>query len=160
MDGEHLKIDLGSGNPDEGEIQPEGYILQDIEPHKGIELVCDIEKLDRYIKKGQCKRIRASHVLEHFPTSHIKPIFTMIHDLLEKGGEFEIHVPNFGWHCALYCEGRDEEAVHYAFGGQLDSFDYHKTAFTSKLLLEYLRDTNFTVVQLEVEHSLHCLARN
>lgn len=158
MKGEHLLLDLGSGNPAEGENQPEGYLLQDIEPHKGIDLVCDIEELDKYIKEGQCQKIRASHVLEHFPTDHIPKIFKMIHTLLEKDGVLEIHVPNFRWHCALICEDRDEEAVHYAYGGQLDSYDFHKTAFTPRILIQRLTDAGFKIERLEVEHSLHCLA--
>lgn len=158
MLGSHLKIDLGSGNPDQGEIQPEGYILQDIEPHKGIELVCDIEELDKFIQPGQCKKIRASHVLEHFPTSHIPKIFKMIYSLLEEGGEFEVHVPNFKWHCALILEDKDEEAVNYAYGGQLDKFDFHKTAYTPNILLKRLKEAGFKVVQFEIEHSLHVLA--
>lgn len=158
MNGKSLLLDIGSGNPEEGEVRPEGFLLQDIEPHKGIDLVCDIEELDKFIKVGQCKRIRASHVLEHFPTSHIPKIFSMIHTLLEKNGEFEIHVPNFGWHCALFCEGKDEEAVHYAYGGQLDKYDFHKTAFTPRILISRLTESGFRLEKLEVEHSIHCLA--
>lgn len=158
MNGEHLLLDLGSGNPEEGELQPEGYLLQDIEPHKGIDLVCDIAELDKFIKPGQCKRIRASHVLEHFPTRTVPKLFNMFHNLIEKDGEIEIHVPNFKWHCALVCEDRDEEAITYAYGGQLDEYDFHKTAFTPTLLVRYLTKSGFKIVDLQVEHSIHCLA--
>lgn len=158
MLGEHLLLDVCSGNPEEGEIRPDGYIYQDIESHKGIDLVCDLEELNKYIAKGQCKRIRASHCLEHFPTSHIPTILKMIHGLLEKDGELEIHCPNIKWHCALILEDRDEEAVNYAFGGQRDVYDFHKTGFTPTILIRRLTEAGFKIVDLQIEHSLHCLA--
>jgi predicted SAM-dependent methyltransferase len=159
MDGEHLKIDLGSGNPEEGEIQPEGFILQDIAPHKGITLVCDILALVNHIKPGQCSHIRASHVLEHFSTKTIPTLFKMIHTLLESEGIFEIHSPNFKWHGALLLEDRDEEAVNYAYGSQKDEFDYHKTAFTSGILYKRLTEAGFQLVGITIEHSLHAIAK-
>lgn len=158
MIGKHLWIDLGSGNPDVGEIQPKGYILQDIEKHKNISLVCDILDIEKHIKKGQCNRIRASHVLEHFPTDQIPSILSMLYGLLEKGGTIEIHVPNFRWHAQLIAEGRDEEAVHYCFGGQMDQYDFHKTAFTPKILEKLLINAGFKIESIEEEHSIHIVA--
>lgn len=158
MKGKHLLLDLASGNPAEGELQPVGYILQDIEPHPGISLVCDIVDLKKHIKNGQCKRIRASHCLEHFPTRQLPSIFSMIYDLLEPGGDVEVHVPNFRWHAQLISEGRDEEAVNYCFGGQRDKYDFHKTAFTPKILRARLSEAGFIIADLIEEHSLHCIS--
>jgi predicted SAM-dependent methyltransferase len=158
MEGKHLLLDLASGNPSEGEIQPTGYILQDIEPHPGITLVCDLEELDKFVKPGQCKKIRMSHALEHFPTSHTLPILKMIYRLLEDGGEFEVHVPNFQWHCQLLSEGKDEEAVHYCFGGQRDRYDFHKTAFSPTILARALKEAGFKDATMSVEHSIHATA--
>ena len=158
MLGEHLLLDIGSGNPKEGEIRPDGYIYQDIEPHEGIDLVCDIKELDKHIKKGQCKTIRASHICEHFETKYIPTLFKMIYELLEPNGQFEVHVPNLKWHCALILEDRDEEAVNYAFGGQRDVYDFHKTGFTPTILIRRLTEAGFKIVDLQIEHSLHCLA--
>jgi predicted SAM-dependent methyltransferase len=158
MLGEHLLLDLASGNPDEGELQPVGYILQDIEPHKGITLVCDLEELDKHIKPSQCKRIRISHALEHFPTAHVPILLKMFHTLLESDGNLEVHVPNFLWHAELLSEGRDEEAVTYAFGGQRDIYDQHKTAFTPKILRSRLQEAGFKIIWEEIEHSIHILA--
>lgn len=159
MQGEHLMIDLGSGNPEEGENQPYGYILQDIRPHKGIQLVCDIEELNKYIKSGQCKKLRMSHVLEHFPTAKVVPLLKMLSTLLEKDGELEIHVPNFRWHASLLLQDQDEEAVTYAFGGQRDEFDFHKTAFTPALIYKALTESGFSIVNIAVEKSIHVLAK-
>lgn len=159
LEGEHVLLDLCSGNPEEGEIQPEGYVLHDIEPFKGISLVCDLEQLDTHVKQGQCKGIRCSHCLEHFPTSHLPTIFTMIYSLIEDGGYFEVHVPNFLWHAQLLTEGRDEEAVNYCFGGQRDQYDFHKTAFTPAILRKHLTEAGFTIVNMVSEHSIHALAQ-
>ncbi len=159
MDGKHLYIDLGSGDPKDGEFQPEGYILQDIQPLPNVTLVCDIVDLDKHIQPEQCLKIRASHVLEHFPTRKIPELFTMIYRLLEKDGEFEIHVPNFRWHAQLLAEERDDEAVNYCFGGQKDEYDFHKTGFTPKILSRLLTEAGFRIEVLEEEHSLHVSAK-
>lgn len=158
MLGEHLKLDLGSGNEEEGEFHPKGFILQDIQPHKGIDLVCDILDLEKYIKKGQCKYIRACHILEHFSTNQILNILSILYRLLEKGGILEVHVPNFRWHAQLLDFNRDEEAVKYCFGGQKDQYDFHKTGFTPNILVLRLTEAGFTVEHLEEEYSLHVIA--
>ena len=159
MLGKHLKLDLGSGNPDEGEFQEEGFILQDIQPHKNITLVCDILDLEKHIKPEQCHHIRMSHVLEHFSTKQIPHILSMIYKLLEPGGFIEIHVPNFQWHADLLQFNRDEEAILYCFGGQKDEFDFHKTAFSRKILESRLIEAGFTIIKIEEEHSLHVIAK-
>jgi predicted SAM-dependent methyltransferase len=99
-----------------------------------------------------------SHVCEHFETSYIPTLFKMVYDFLEPNGQFICHVPNFKWHAALILEDKDEEAVHYAFGGQLDKYDFHKTAFTPVLLFKRLGEAGFRVEKIQVEHSIHCIA--
>lgn len=158
LEGEHLMLDLASGNPEEGEIQPKGYILQDIQPHKGIDLVCDILQLKGFVKPGQCKSIRMSHVLEHFPKAQVVPILKMLLPLLEEGGNLEIHVPNFKWHASLLLLDKDTEAVNYAFGGQRDEYDFHKTAFTPYLLGKALTDAGYKVNDIVIENSIHVIA--
>jgi predicted SAM-dependent methyltransferase len=158
LNGEHLLLDLASGNPEEGEIRPEGYLYQDIEPHKGIDLVCDLEELNKYVKLGQCKQIRISHALEHFPTSHVSTILTMLYGLLEDEGILEIHVPNLQWHLQLLSEGKDEEAVNYVFGGQRDQYDFHKTGFTPSIIVQRLIDAGFKIKDMQIEHSIHVIA--
>jgi predicted SAM-dependent methyltransferase len=158
MEGEHLLLDLGSGNPLEGEIQPEGYIHQDIQKFKGIDLVCDIEDLRQHIKPGTCKKIRASHICEHFPTAKIVPLFIMLYEFLEKDGELEVHVPNFKWHGALLLQDMDEEAVTYAYGSQKDKYDFHKTAFTPNIICRRLIEAGFKVKEINIEQSIHVKA--
>ena len=156
--GQHIKLDIGSGNPDEGGFQPQGFILQDIEPHKNVSVVCDIEELDKFIAEGQCSHLRASHVLEHFETYKIPQLLKMFYYLIEKGGELEIHVPNLRWHFQLIGEGRDDEAVTYMFGGQKDKYDYHKTGFTLKRLVQLITEAGFTIKEQGEDGSLHVYA--
>jgi predicted SAM-dependent methyltransferase len=153
-----MRLDLGSGNPADGESQPEGYVLNDVEPHPGIDIVCNIKDIHKVIPKGYCSEVRMSHVLEHFTIKEVKEIFKMIHDLLEPNGKFTIIVPNFRWHAELVATGNDEMAVHYAFGGQLDEYDIHKTAFTPKILEKYLIENDFKVLSMGNLTSIECTA--
>lgn len=153
-----LKIDLGSGNPEEGEIRPVGYVLNDIEQHPGIDLVCNILDLETFIKPNQCQEVRISHVLEHFSKSDTITIVRMVNRLLKVGGNFAVAVPNFRWHMQLLSEGKEEEAVLYAFGGQRDLFDYHKTGFTPQILSNLLIHNGFSFKEMLVGNSIGVIA--
>jgi predicted SAM-dependent methyltransferase len=153
-----ISLDLGAGNPDEGENQTPNFVLQDIQPHRNIDLVCDIRDIKKYISEGQCREIKMSHILEHFGTKEVKDVIRMIHGLLEENGKFTIFVPNFQWHAELAKTGSDEMAVHYAFGGQTDEYDYHKTGFTPKILWKYLNELGFKVVSMDEGTSIECHA--
>lgn len=153
-----MKLDIGSGNPANGEVQPEDYVLNDIEAHPNIDLVCDIKDLAKFVPEASCSEIRASHVLEHFGTQETQDVIRMIYTLLEPNGKFTIFVPNFRWHASLLATGNDEMAVLYAFGGQKDLFDYHKTGYTPKILNKYLEENGFRVDELIEGSSIECHA--
>lgn len=156
--GQHIKLDIGSGDPSTNEVQAEGFIKQDIEAYPGIDLVCDIRDLNKHLTKGQCNVIRASHVLEHFGTHEVDTVIAMLYELIEEGGTLEIFVPNFAWHASLVQRGNDEQAVYYAFGGQLDEWDYHKTGFTPSILYNKLIKAGFKDVLVEEGSSLYAKA--
>jgi predicted SAM-dependent methyltransferase len=153
-----MKLDIGSGNPDQGEIQPEGFVLNDAEPHRNIDLVCDIRDLLQFIPEGYCSVIRASHIMEHFGTKEVPTILGIIHKLLKPQGKLEIFVPNFVWHSQLLLSGNDEIAVHYAFGGQLDEYDFHKTAFSPRILKKVVEENGFNILRMLDGSSIHCIA--
>lgn len=155
---DHIVIDLGAGDPSTNEQQAKGYLKQDIAAYPGIDLVCDIKDLRQYINEGECDKIRMSHVLEHFGTKESDTIIKMVYDLLSPRGIFEVIVPNFRWHMRLVTEGKDKEAVYYAFGGQLDKWDYHKTGFTPNILFDKLKSAGFADVQIEEQTSIICKA--
>jgi predicted SAM-dependent methyltransferase len=153
-----IKLDIGSGNPAEGEIRPQGYTLNDVCPHEGIDIVCNILDLDKHLEPGSCSEIRASHVLEHFSRKELDTVFSMVYNLLEDSGSFLIMVPNFMWHAQLLIEGKDEDAVTYAYGGQLDEYDFHKTGFTVRTLQSLLEKHGFKVVTMLERASIRCMA--
>ena len=155
---DHIVIDLGSGDPSTPEVQAVGYLKQDIAPYAGIDLVCDIRSLRQYINENECDKIRMSHVLEHFTIKEGDDIVKMIYDLLAPRGVFEVIVPNFRWHARLVMSGRDKEAVYYCFVGQLDEWDYHKTAYTPAILFEKLQKAGFSDIQIDEQTSIICNA--
>lgn len=153
-----MRLDIGAGNPLQGESQGEGYVLNDVEAHQGIDLVCNITDLGKHIEKEQCSEIRASHVLEHFGRKEGEQVIQLLHSLLENNGLLLIYVPNFKWHAQLLLSGQDEQAEYYAYGGQLDEFDYHKTGFTVNRLKQLLEKNGFTVAKMFESTSIECLA--
>lgn len=156
-----MKIDIGAGNPSEGENQADfGYVLQDAEPHIGIDIVCDIRDLKKHIPDNFCSEIRASHVLEHFHyTELLSSILPMLKDLLTHDGELNIIVPNFEWHCDLIKQGLDEKAVFYAYGGGLDKYDHHYTGFTPRLAYIWLEQVGLDIIDFKVDSCIHIRAR-
>jgi len=167
-----MKLDIGAGNPEEGENQAgNDYVLQDVAPHPGIDIVCDIRRLDyelvstfqKLIGEGRsdvCSEIRASHVLEHFHSKELNAnILPMLKNCLQTGGILNIIVPNFAWHCDLVRQGHDEKAVFYAFGGGLDEYDHHYTGWTPKLGVEWLTKSGFEIVDIYADSCVHIKAK-
>lgn len=167
-----MKLDIGAGNPAEGENQADnGYVLQDVEEHKGIDIVCDIRRLDyelcykfnKLIGEGRsdvCSEIRASHVLEHFHMKELRGhILPMLKRCLQDGGILNIIVPNFAWHCDLVKQGHDEQAVFYAFGGGLDKYDHHYTGWTPNLATKWLTEAGFEILDIYSADCIHIKAK-
>lgn len=156
----HLKIDIGAGDPRDGESSPEGYLKQDVDGNiPGLDIVCNFTDLLTKCGAGSCAALRASHVLEHFGIHEQEKNFKMLFDLLEEGGTLEIIVPNFYWHSQLVLEGQDAQAVYYAFGGQLDEWDFHKYGFTPNLLRGHLEKAGFKDIQIIPNSSIECTAK-
>lgn len=156
-----MKLDIGAGNPAEGENQAnKDYVLQDAEAHAGIDIVCDIRDLDKHIELNFCSEIRASHVLEHFHSKELQEkILPMLKNLLQENGILNIIVPNFEWHCDLVKQGHDEKAVFYAFGGGLDKYDHHYTGWTPRLANKWLTEAGFEIVDFYVDSCVHVKAK-
>jgi hypothetical protein len=156
-----MKIDIGAGNPAEGENQAgAGYLLQDIDAHPGIDIVCDIRDLKETIGDNLCSEIRASHVLEHFHSKELtSKILPMLKECLDVDGILNIIVPNFYWHCTLIMAGHDEKAVFYAFGGGLDKYDHHYTGWTPNLADKWLTEAGFEIVNIYSADCIHIKAK-
>jgi hypothetical protein len=152
-----MKIDIGAGNPAEGENQAGAdYLLQDVDAHEGIDIVCDIRDLKETIKDNLCSEIRASHVLEHFHSKELnEKILPMLKNCLQKDGILNIIVPNFEWHCDLVKQGHDEKAVYFAFGRGNDFYDLHFTGWTPRLAVKWLTDAGFEIDDIYVDTCVH-----
>lgn len=143
-----------------GDRQTEGYTHHDVKPLNGIDIVCDLHDIGKYVQKGTCERIEFTHALEHFPTKEIVPLLQMIRELLIPTGELYLEVPNFEWHARLLLEEhRDRDAVYYAFGGQEDEWDFHKTAFTETILREDLEMAGYQDIRVFNQTSLMAFAK-
>lgn len=134
--------------------QIDGYTHHDVLPLPGIDIVCEFFDLPKYVKTESCEEIQMTHMLEHFPTQRIQEVLSILRSLLSPGGKLYIEVPNFAWHAQLVLEGRERDAVYYAFGGQLDEWDFHRTGFTPTILEEELSTAGFANIKLEPGSSI------
>lgn len=139
-----MMLDIGAGNPDESEFQPEGFVLQDIEEYDNIDLVCDIRDLLEYVNPGECQVVRASHVLEHFSHKEIDRIFHIVNVVLKTGGIFHVIVPDLKAQSRKLLETDNERQIMIEmYGGQKDKFDFHQTGFTSSILKNLFERNGF-----------------
>lgn len=124
--------------------QLEGYKHHDVLTLPGIDYVCELFDIGKFVEPESCEEVHFTHALEHFPSADTQNVLELIRGLLKSGGKLYLEVPNFAWHAKLVMEGKDKEAVYYAFGGQLDEWDFHKTGFTPRILEEQLQLAGFT----------------
>jgi predicted SAM-dependent methyltransferase len=155
-----MKLDIGAGNPEEGNVQAgSDYLLQDVEAHQGIDVVCDIRDLEKVIGENLCSEIRASHVLEHFHKDELNTkLLPMLRRCLDENGILNIIVPNFEWHCDLVKQGQDEIAIQYAFGNGVDKYDHHYTGWTPRLAHKWVSEAGFEIDDFYVDTCVHIKA--
>lgn len=150
-----MKLVIGAG-----ERRVDGFKHHDVQDLEGIDFVCDIWKLPEHVKDGSCDEIHMTHVLEHFPMARTAEVLTLVRDLLKKGGKLYIEVPNFHWHALMILrEPRDRQIVEYAFGGQLNAWDYHYNGFTPEILVEDLTNAGFNVTEMKPNSSIECWSK-
>jgi predicted SAM-dependent methyltransferase len=140
-----------------GDRHVPGFTTHDI--HGNQDILCDLFDIGNHVEPESCEEIHFTHALEHFPTKMVPQVLDLIYGLLKPEGRLYIEVPNFAWHAQLINEGKDREAVYYAFGGQLDEWDFHKTAFTPKIIREELEDAGFRDIDVQPASSLNVWAR-
>ena len=149
------KWDLCCGNPSEGESQADGFFLHDVNKDiPGLDLACNLLDLDKHLENNSVDHFRLSHAIEHFTIPEGKKILKMLFKLLKTDGKLTIIVPNFLWHAELLRSGQEEQAVYYCFGGQLDEYDIHKTAYTPTILKNRLQEAGFALISLLDESSI------
>lgn len=140
-----------------GDRHVPGFTTHDVQGNQDI--LCDLFDIGKFVEPESCEEIHFTHALEHFPTKMTPQVLDLIYGLLRPEGKLYLEVPNFAWHASLLAKGEDRQAVYYAFGGQLDEWDFHKTAFTPKILTEELEDAGFTITELLPDPSITVWAR-
>lgn len=150
-----MRLVLGAG-----ERRVDGFKHHDVQALDGIDYVCDFFDLPKQVKKGSCEEIHITHVLEHFPMKKIDEVLKIIYDMLAVGGKLYIEVPNFYWHALKILENpRSRQIVEYAFGGQLNEWDFHYNGFTPEILWEDLTNAGFKIEQLIPNSSIELWAK-
>lgn len=140
-----------------GEKQRQGWTNHDVRRLEGIDIVCDLKLIKAHVPDNSCTDIEITHALEHFPTKEVPEVLSIIYDLLQDNGKLYVEVPNFAWHAQLLTEYRDDDAIYYAFGGQLDEYDFHKTGFTPEILERRLKEAGFKDIKISGHDSLKAL---
>jgi hypothetical protein len=149
-----MKLIVGAG-----ERHEKGYVHHDVQDLPGIDIVCEFWGLPKHVKPGTCSEIKMTHVLEHFPMKDTLAVLRLLHSLLELGGKLYIEVPNFYWHALeIATDPTNRQIVEYAFGGQLNEWDFHYNGFTPEILKEDLENAGFKVVDLAPNSSIECWA--
>ena len=128
-----MKLDLGAG-----EVSPAGFLPL------GRRFNTEIFPLP--YPDGSVDEIRASHVLEHFPTAQIQDVLTDWVRVLKPGGRIRIAVPDVVEVAELAKAGHPM-AIAIMYGGQIDDNDYHKSGFTRDSLREIMGSLDLVLLR-------------
>lgn len=123
-----LKLNIGSGS-----IAIEGFTPIDRD--------LGTEAYPLPYDDNSVEEIRASHILEHFSFAEAMEALKEWNRVLQPGGKIRIAVPGFEQITQL--ARHDDKWMFYLMGGQTDSNDFHKSAWSSSLLHMYLQQAGF-----------------
>ncbi|HEY2178104.1 MAG TPA: methyltransferase domain-containing protein [Caulobacteraceae bacterium] len=73
--------------------------------------------------------IRASHVLEHFPSGQVSAVLADWSRALRPGGKLKIAVPDFARIAERYMAGARQPTEAFLMGGQTAADDFHRALF-------------------------------
>lgn len=91
-----------------------------------------------------CDVIRASHVLEHFPSAEVPKVLAHWVTKLKPGGVLKIAVPDFAYIAQAYLDGSNLPIEGYTMGGQTAEDDFHKSLFDEATLVDLFRGAGLT----------------
>ena len=142
-----------------GERIKPGWATHDVQNFPNIDIQCEFWDLPQYVEAGSMKEIEFTHALEHFPMEQSVTVLHAIWNLLEDGGKLYIEVPNFYWHAQEIIENpSNRQIIEYAFGGQLNKWDFHYNGYTPQILEEDLNQAGFDIEFLHPNSSIECMA--
>jgi predicted SAM-dependent methyltransferase len=140
---DNLKLELGAGDR-----PTPGFIHNDARPLPDIEIVCPVEEITAHVK-GHADEIRATHLLEHFSWRDTVALLTEWRELVIPGGKVYIEVPNLTWQTNAHAGGHDDiEIVNLIFGDQDYEGNYHKAAFTERLLRRRMEEAGLHTISV------------
>lgn len=149
-----MKLILGANKR-----QEPGWTHHDVLDLPGIDICCEFFDLPKHVEKGSCEEIQMTHMLEHFPAAKTQEVLRIVRDMLCDGGKLYIEVPNFQWHGQeIMLDPTNRQIVEYAYGGQIDEWDFHYNGFTPQILEEDLQIAGFRDIKIDPYSSLMCWA--
>lgn len=147
-----MRLILGAGDR-----RKDGWKAHDVQALDDLDYKCDFWELPQHVEAGSCEEIEMTHMLEHFPMKDTHRALELVHSLLAPGGKLYIEVPNFAWHALeIVVDPTNRQIVEYAYGGQLNEWDFHYMGFTPEILHEDLENAGFVVDELRPNSSIEC----
>jgi predicted SAM-dependent methyltransferase len=138
------KLHLGCGA-----IHIPGYCNVDIDYLTTVDKLDDVKKLKKF-PNGYAELIYACHILEHLSHTEVIPTLKRWYDVLQPGGELRISVPDIDRIVKIYINNWDHFQtpgnspwIGLIYGGQITSYDYHKTGFNFCFLSYLLENVGF-----------------
>lgn len=135
-----------------GHVYIPGWTNCDVLRTGATDVVIDICELPG-VASGSCDAIYACHVLEHFATSEVPGILRRWRQVLRKGGEIRISVPDLDAITRIYQRNIDhfqvpgnQPWIALIYGGQKDRYDFHRTGFNFVWMKCLLQEAGFADV--------------
>jgi len=143
-----------------GYIRLPGFCNVDILATHAVDIVSDISKLENF-KDNSIELIYACHVLEHFSHDDALRVLKRWYQVLAPGGTLRISVPDIDRIVKIYVKNwahfqtpGNSPWIGLLYGGQGDSYDFHKTGFNFCWMKYLLEGIGFADIQ-EYSHEPH-----
>jgi len=158
-----MKIEIGAG---ETPKKPT-YHSTDIRCLPNIDYCCHALELDKHIKPITLTHVYARHFLEHLTFNESEQLLIMLYNLLAKGGEVEILVPNMTFHIDQWVNKRKDlkQMKHAKAGfwgwqrGENENYwDVHKSGYDEETMEQFvipLGYVNFVSLANKMDKHLH-----
>ena len=132
-------------------VQPDWEIF-DAQRRAGVDHVGNADDLSRFPSETFAA-VYASHVLEHFEYFRVISVLREWSRVLVPEGLLYVSVPDLDTLSAIMLDKSEStlqqrfDAVRMLFGGQTDSWDYHKVGLNEEMLLNFFRQAGFRRAQ-------------
>lgn len=128
-----------------------GWKILNALPAPGVDFVGDIRDLSSF-HDACCKKVYASHVMEHVGQKDFLATLKEIHRILCQDGEFYFSVPDLEVLCKLFLRPELDMSQRFhvmrmMFGGQVDEYDFHYIGLSAEFMINYFRLAGFSSVK-------------